>query len=353
MVADDGGPRPLVGPQVLGFAAGVVDDHRIGGVEDVLGAAVVLLQHHDADVVEGSLELEDVADVGATEGVDRLVGVAHRGHLAAFGAQADHQLVLHRVGVLVLVHEHMGEPLPPALQHLRAVPEQLDRAQQQIVEVHGRGRSQAALVVAEHLGDAPLEDVGGPLGVLLGIDAVVLGRGDGGVDRPGREPLVVEVQVAQHVPAQAHRVALVVDGEAARVVDVGGVAAQDAHAGRVERRHPHTLRHRPNEGADAVAHLAGGLVGEGDGQDLERRQAVMVDQVGDAMGEHAGLARPRPGHHQKRSAGMGDRLVLGRVQVLQNRRLRHRGSPYCRRPTPLECLPRQDWPRSAWCRRGA
>ena len=50
--------------------------------EDVLGRAVVLLEQHDLGAREVALELDDVADVGAAEGVDRLVGVADDGEAA-------------------------------------------------------------------------------------------------------------------------------------------------------------------------------------------------------------------------------------------------------------------------------
>ncbi len=56
--------RAEVRPQLLRLAAAVVLDHRVGGVEDVLGRAVVLLQAHHVGVDEVVLELEDVADVG-------------------------------------------------------------------------------------------------------------------------------------------------------------------------------------------------------------------------------------------------------------------------------------------------
>ena len=75
-VADD--PRAVagVGPEALRLAALVVADHGVGGVEDGLGRAVVLLEQDRGGVGEVLLEVEDVADVGAAEGVDRLVGVA-------------------------------------------------------------------------------------------------------------------------------------------------------------------------------------------------------------------------------------------------------------------------------------
>jgi len=50
---------------------------------------------------------------------------------------------------------------------------------------------------------------------------------------------------------------------------------------------------------NALAHLAGGLVGEGDGQNGVRRDALLLDKPGDAAGDDARLARAGPGENQQ------------------------------------------------------
>ena len=99
-----------------------------------------------------------------------------------------------------------------------------------------------------------------------------------------------------------------------RVAEPAGVAPQDAHAGRVERAHPHLAGHRADQRLDPLAHLVGGLVGEGDGEDGEGADAVLVDEVGDAVREHPGLARTGPGHHQQRAVGVDHGVELVGVQ---------------------------------------
>ena len=51
---------------------------------------------------------------------------------------------------------------------------------------------------------------------------------------------------------------------------------------------------------DALAHLLGRLVGEGDGEDLVRTRESLGDQIGDAMRDDARLARARAGEDQQR-----------------------------------------------------
>ena len=56
---------PQLAPERLRLALAVVDDHRVGGLEDPVRGAVVLLERDHLHVAEVLLELEDVADVGA------------------------------------------------------------------------------------------------------------------------------------------------------------------------------------------------------------------------------------------------------------------------------------------------
>jgi hypothetical protein len=52
---------------------------------------------------------------------------------------------------------------------------------------------------------------------------------------------------------------------------------------------------------DPLAHLGGGLVGEGDREDLTRAAPLArPEQVGDALGQHPGLARAGAGDDEQR-----------------------------------------------------
>ncbi len=70
------------GPQVLAEAAAILFDQRIGGVEDVAVRAIVLFQANHVRQFEFALQVAHVADLGAAEGVDRLVVVADAEHVA-------------------------------------------------------------------------------------------------------------------------------------------------------------------------------------------------------------------------------------------------------------------------------
>ena len=73
---------------------------------------------------------------------------------------------------------------------------------------------------------------------------------------------------------------------------------QQAGADRVERAQCHVFGNISQMRLDTLAHLTGRLVGEGDGQDAPRRDAGYIDQVGDAVRDHTGLAGARPRQDQ-------------------------------------------------------
>ena len=111
---------------------------------------------------------------------------------------------------------------------------------------------------------------------------------------PGREALGVEVEIAPHVVGEADGVGLVVDRERRPVAEHRRVAAEDARARGVEGGHPHAVRDRADEVGDPLLHLARGLVGEGDGEQPERRHPLLGDEERHPVGEHPRLAAPAP-----------------------------------------------------------
>ena len=149
-----------------------------------------------------------------------------------------------------------------------------------------------------------------------GRDQLVLPQADLPVRGARREPLGVEVEIADDVAGETLRIGLVVDAERARVAEPIAVGPQDAHARRVERAHPHRPGDRPDQLGDAMAHLLGGLVGERDRQD-RRRWHALVDEMGDAMGEHPGLARTGTGDDQQRPAAVHDGVELVGIERIE------------------------------------
>ena len=122
----------------------------------------------------------------------------------------------------------------------------------------------------------------------------------------------IEVELAGDQLHEPTRVVCVVDREARLQAGVLVLGPQDAHARRVERGDPHEPGPVAHQVGDPLLHLAGGLVGERDRQDLARVHVALGEQVRDAVGEHPRLARAGAGHDEQRRTGMGDRLRAAR-----------------------------------------
>ncbi len=144
-VADDLSSRAGVGPQSLLSPAAVPRDDGVGGLQDGLGGAVVLLQDDGARLRIVLLELDDVADRGPAEGVDRLIGVADHAqfrHRRALIGRADElfdQHVLRMVGVLIFIDQDVREASSVVLTHRWEGLQDVDGHRDDVVEVQGIG----------------------------------------------------------------------------------------------------------------------------------------------------------------------------------------------------------------------
>ncbi len=219
----------------------------------------------------------------------------------------------------------MPEPPPVVLRDVGEGLEQVHRRHDDVVEVERVGLAQPPLVEEVRLGELLLHRVGGLVGVGLLVDQLVLEVADLRGEGLRRVLLRVQVEVAADQGHQPLRVGRVVDRERRGEAEQLGLAAQDPHAGAVEGGHPHRPGARADQLLDALAHLAGRLVGEGDRQDLAGLHAAGAEQVGDPVGEHPGLAGAGAGHDQQRRAGVQHGLALRVVHALQQcRRVDHR-----------------------------
>ncbi len=195
----------------------------------------------------------------------------------------------------------------------------MDRRHDDVVEVQGVGLAQAGLVERVRLGEGLLEAVGGLSGEGLLVDQLVLEVGDLGGEGLRRIALGVQVQIAADQGHQALGVGGVVDRERRGEAELLRLAAQDADARAVEGHDPHGVGARAHQLLDALLHLARGLVGEGDREDLPRVDPALGQQVGDAVGEHPGLAGTGPGDDEQRRTGVHDGGALLGVQPVEQR----------------------------------
>ena len=111
-------PLAFVRPERLALSALVVADHGVGGVQNALGGAVILLQPHHLRLGIHLLKIQDIADIRPPEFVDGLIVIPHHTEISAAGCKQPHQLKLRRVRVLILVHHDIGKTVLVILQNL-------------------------------------------------------------------------------------------------------------------------------------------------------------------------------------------------------------------------------------------
>ncbi len=286
----------VLAPQVLLEQLGVVLDQVVGALQDALRGAVVLLQLDDAQGGVVLLQVAQVGGAGAAPGVDGLVVVAHRGERGTVARQQLHHLVLAIVGVLVFVDQQVAEAMLPALVRFLMVLEQFHRQADEVVEVHRLIGAQRFLIARVEQGEALLF-------LVLGQTSRLFRREEGGLPvrhHALRAAYLLLVRAAQQFADDLAGVGAIENGELFLVAEQRRFLAQDLHAQRVEGADGHALGIAPvHDLADALAHLVGGLVGEGDGGDVARRIAAFLDEVGQLVGDDARLAAARTGQHQQ------------------------------------------------------
>ncbi|MNZ35787.1 hypothetical protein D3C78_531910 [compost metagenome] len=210
----------------------------------------------------------------------------------------------------------MAEAPLVVLQQARAVAPEVEGAQQQFGEVDHPGARAGGLVGFVDLQHGAEEQVAAGLDVLR-ADALVLLPVDEPLGLARRPALLVEAELADHPLDQALLVVAVEDLEVlgkARFLPVG---AQQAVRQAVEGADPHARRVDAQQLLDALAHLGGGLVGEGHRQDRVGRGLLHLDQPGDAVHQHTGFAGTGAGKHQLTPQRGRYGLALGVVEGVQ------------------------------------
>ena len=287
----------VVGPQGLALALGVVLDDAVGGVQDVGGGTIVLLQPDGLCPGVALFKVEDVLNGSPAEAVDALVIVAHHADVALRAGEQAHQTELRHTGVLILVHQQVFVFGLVEVPHVRVLCQQLHGLVDEVVEVEGTGLLQPLFVGGVDAGrQCPLGVLGGVGKGLFRADQLVLPAAhpvDGALDG---EELVIHIQVLVHRLHHPLGVVGVVDGKAAGVADLLRPAAQDAHTGRVEGGGKHLVALFPAQHpAQALLHLPGRLVGKGDGHHVPAAHGVLpqhtVQPAGRGGAGHDGTAQ--------------------------------------------------------------
>ena len=143
----------ILAEDILANLSLVLTNQAVGSLHNELCGAVVLLQFEESRVLVLLLEVEDVVDVGATERVDALSIVAYDTDTTVLKSQLQHNLLLGKVRILILVHQHILEALYILLANVLMLTEQQPGLHQQVVKVHSVSLSAALHVPLIYIGN--------------------------------------------------------------------------------------------------------------------------------------------------------------------------------------------------------
>jgi len=268
--------------------APVASRQSVADIDDLRRAPVVGAQA-DHDGVAVVAELHQLLAVGTTPAIDPLSGICDIEGVG--GLQALDDQVLRGAGVLGLVHQQVLVPTQPARVDLGVFLQQTQGAGLEVAEREGVGLVQPA----PHQG-------GDRLGLLQRLHAPALPLGVAEVPRSSAQ--------------QGDVVVVVVDGEVGVAPQGIGLLTQQLAAEAVQGADRGQLV-AGQQGRQALAHLVGGLVGEGDAEDALGGHALDQERCGVAD-QGVGLPGAGPGDHQDAPASGLDGLALGVVRLGQH-----------------------------------
>ena len=127
--------------------------------------------------------------------------------------------------------------------------------------------------------------------------------------------VALEPQIEQPLAQEHQDLGLALDAQLRRESELDRVLTHHAIAERVEGRDGRTHEAVGHQPVDARLHLGGGLVGEGERQDLFGARALGRDQPCDPSRDHLGLAGSGAGDDQQRTGGMLDGFALFVVEI--------------------------------------
>ena len=338
----DASPLPFPGEERLPETRLVLRDDRIGGGKDMAGGTKILLEADVDRVREVALELPYECDIRPAPAVDRLVVVAHSEEPLAMQGEHLEPSVLGKIDVLVFVGVNPIELSGPSRPVIGVMEERERGPEEKIAEVGGIRFPQPSLIFPVRAGGRQKSGgVDRSLGaVRLGDPVLDMRRGGLRRHQPVFElgdvagddfyriapaAFVLVGRKVQRLHDAAKDASGVVGVEDVEVFTQGsdfGGGAKLTGRQAVECAEPIGRRVRAERSADAVRHLACGLIGECDGKHPMRRNAIDRDAVRDGGGEGRGLAGPCPSQDQNRAVmsrgrdlgfcqGRGDRIERG------------------------------------------
>ena len=151
----------VIGPELFLLAGGVVRNHRIGCVQNILRRPVILLQPNHIGIRIDLLKIQNIPDIRSAEFVNRLIVVSHDAEVSGACCQHPHNFELRLVGILVLIHHDVTEPVLIIPENILSGRKQLHRLHQKIVKIQCVIGDKLLFILRIYLSDPLFLETGG------------------------------------------------------------------------------------------------------------------------------------------------------------------------------------------------
>ena len=205
--------------------------------------------------------------------------------------------MLHAIRILIFVYVNKAEALLPGGAGLVEAAKRIDRAQEEIVEIERAGLLQELLVCFVQTGGFAGASSVAWARDSAGVIAVIFRITDARKDGARSVACIAHAQRGDRELDSRLLIIVVVNRKVARQSDASCFAPQQTHAKRVKCADPRIAGKRAaalQESLEAVAHLRGGFIGEGDCQNGIAGHAFL-HHMGYAIGDDAGFSRAGAG----------------------------------------------------------
>ena len=279
-------------PESLFFTLGIVGDHTICRVKDILRRTVILLKTDDFCIRKYPLESQNIADISSAEFVDRLVIVTYYAEIFISGCKKAYKLKLCSIRVLILINHDISEPLLISLQYIIAVLKQLNSFYDQIIKIERIISSKCCLIFTINLSCSFLIKIcSGTHLHLIRVQKLILRMGNLCQKCTFPDFLCIDVHLAADFFHQGFLVICIIDRKIIIIAKSVDVTSQNTHTCRMESGYPHTASTDVAcDPIDTLTHFVCSLICKCDRKYIPRIDSLLRNQICDPVCQYSGLS---------------------------------------------------------------
>ncbi len=242
-------------------------DYTVGGLQNRLGRAVILLQSNDPGALEVFIEALDIFNFCPAPAIDRLIVVAHCRDRYIFSGQHPQPRILNSVGVLKLIDENLLKPLLVMTQNFGVFEPKLMRTQKELGKIYEPCPVTGNLIIAINLLHCSSKKIAWGSIHMGAAQAFILGAIDVPHGLLRRPASVIKLHLAAHPLDQTQLIVTIQYLKILRESCIAPVRLEQTMRQPVKGADPHPLGGDLQHILYAVTHFPGCLVSKCHRQD--------------------------------------------------------------------------------------